>query len=232
MEVERRTPPYKIEETEEKILTQLACIALLERDYGWHCAISMFKGWAGMIHPGKDTYLACLVSIKKADEPFDIKKIAAPAIHPVMALLACQWKNTLSDDGAMGEEFLKCKRGWLGWRDIDCGEVLGCKDAIFVRYGLCGTGLISALPRLIKPVTAGIEAQGESKGWAPYGWLEILPCGDEIAYLRWGGDERGEFARYYIAEDVTVAYYDNEKRIKGNKTNDLLEEWIAWEMVK
>ena len=230
--IEKRVWPYKTEETEDKVLTQLACIALLERDYGWRCAISTFDAWHGKIHTGKDTELVCLVNIKKAEESFDIKKIACPALHPSMELLTGLWQRTLSAKEAMGEEYLKCKGGWGNWyfyRPRWLLDYIHRDDgAIFVD---CDLDLVSALPRLIKPVIAGTETKlTGGKGWAPYGWLETLPCGDEIAYLR-RCDRRDEFARYYIAENVTVAYYDKDKRIKGDKTKDLLEEREAWEMV-
>ena len=218
--ITHRSWPYKIEETEEKVLNQLACIALLEKDYGWRCKISLLAGWAGTIHEGKKTQLACLINIKRADEPFDIRKIAAPVIHPAMELVTDQWKRTLSSEEAMGEEFLKCAGGWGSYGGEGVDYVLRNRDAIFVSYGL---DLVPALPRLAKPVLMGTETITYG-----FGYLETLPCGDVIAYLNWFGKKR-EFGRYYIAKDLTV---DSEgKWEKGDKTLDLLEMRYEEEMV-
>ncbi len=218
--LEHRSWPYRIEETEETVLTQLACIALLERDYGWRYKISLFAGWAGTIHEGKKTQLACLVNIKKADEPFDIRKIAAPTIHPAMELVTGRWKRTLSSEEAMGEEFLKCTNGWSHCDEEGVDFALRGKDAIFAD---CDLDLVPALPRLAKPVLAGTETI-----IGGFGYLETLPCGDVIAYLDWFGEKR-EFGRYYIAKDLTVD--SKGKWEKGDKTLDLLNERYEWEMV-
>ncbi len=137
----------------------------MEKDYGYRCGISVISGWAGEIHSGKDAQLTCTIRIKKADEPFDIKKLASPAIHGAMEFLMERWRMALSNEKAMGKEHLKCRDGWDNWcfegNEQGVNFVRREKDAIFVD---CDMDIVGLLARLSKPVVAGIEIEPPTCG--------------------------------------------------------------------
>ena len=118
-----RACSVEADEIKRKMSEQLAGIARLERDLGYRCRISVAFAAFGDCPDDDETYVAAVVKIKDESQPFDIKRVAFPIVHPAMLrAYMFAWEGTLTSAESLGESYWSYHQDGLGksfehWRD-------------------------------------------------------------------------------------------------------------------
>lgn len=102
-------------EIERRMSEQLAAIAVLERDYGYRCRISVsFASFSGSYRHNQ-TNVACVLKVKDESQPFDIKRLAFPIVHAgMLRALMFRWERTLSAEDGLNKKYSEYHASGMG----------------------------------------------------------------------------------------------------------------------
>ncbi len=204
----------------ERRLSQLAGIALLEKNYGYRCSVSLaFPAYGGEPREGK-TNVACLIRLKGLQEPFSLKKLSCLPLRPnSLTALLSRWEHSVGHSNGLNQgydsyhfnhPYARGKSSALNWglkRKVEFFDLVkeGGSSLICLE---CADRIEDVLKRLTTPILVGRKfAPGEHyiKDFAAW---ETLENGDVNAYIvntLYSKNTNILFASYDRASNITRA---------------------------
>ncbi len=215
----------------ERRLSQLAGIALLEKNYGYRCSVSLaFPAYGGEPREGK-TNVACLIRLKGLQEPFSLKKLSCLPLRPnSLTALLSRWESSVGHSGGLSQEYesYHCNRpygrrnsGALKWefkRKAEFFDLVKDENSSLICLE-CADKIEDVLKRLTTPILVGRTSISTSD-FKNYGVLETLKNGDIKAYTDRAASDL--LANYDNASNITRT--PNGEIYEGNALQEIAEK--------
>ncbi len=221
----------------ERRLSQLAGIALLEKNYGCRCSVSLAcPAYEGEPREGK-TNVACLIRLKSLKEPFSLKKLSCLPLKPnSLTALLSRWEKSVGHSSGLNREYesYHCNRpygrrnsGALNWefkRKMEFFDLIKDENSSLICLE-CADKIEDVLKRLTTPILVGRKSVS-TRCFKNYGVLDTLKNGDVNAYTDSAASDL--LASYDNASNITRT--PNGEIYEGNALQEITEKRAEQEL--
>ncbi len=215
----------------ERRLSQLAGIALLEKNYGCRCSISLAcSAYEGEPREGK-TNVACLIRLKSLKEPFSLRKLSCLPLKPnALTALLSRWESSVGHSSGLSQKYesYHCARPYvrekssaLKWefkRKMEFFDLIKDENSSLICLE-CADKIEDVLKRLTTPILVGRKSVS-TRRFENYGVLDTLKNGDVNAYTDSAASDL--LASYDNASNVTRT--PNGEIYEGNALQEIAEK--------